>query len=174
MGIFLIILFTSYLIYYSVNIVYDMFFKKEKVSIDQQYKQEFSLNFVDDTQIKNVEIDDVQDIVTTSTNEINEEDLDFSDREQDDEDNFSYGQQIKDDIQNSNEIEEKNTSTIEEKEDDDNIGGEKPTIDKTEVLNKNKRTLKNILNLAETNVQTITIDGVKVFSIPAPINKVKN
>ena len=61
------------------------------------------------------------------------------------------------------------TNTIEKENVDDtsNSGGiapSFPSFDKQEVLRKNRELFRNIINMAETNIQTIaTADGEKIY-----------
>ena len=71
MTIFFQIVIITYLLYYSGNIIYDLYFKKEKQAVEEEDKQEFSLSGIgQETKVINIDFSDVEEMATSSSTEI--------------------------------------------------------------------------------------------------------
>ena len=65
-----------YILYYAGNILYDLYFKKEKLPIEEEDKQEFSLSGIgQENKVTNIDFSDVEEMATSSSTEIDENDL---------------------------------------------------------------------------------------------------
>lgn len=169
---FITIVVVIYIIYYAANIIYDIFFKKEKRAPDEEDKEEFTFNNIDDIKVTNVGIDDVENMDMGESMEASEDDL-FSSAADIDENKTPTDTDLQA-MQRKYEEEENIdnntiTNTIEKENVDDtsNSGGiapSFPSFDKQEVLRKNREHFRNILSMAETNIQTIAkADGDKIY-----------
>ena len=140
---FITIVVVIYIIYYAANIIYDIFFKKEKRTPDEEDKEEFAFNNIDDdVKVTNVGIDDVENMDMGESMEASEDDL------------FS----------SSADIDDNETENVDDTSNSGGIAPSFPSFDKQEVLRKNRELFKNIINMAETNIQTIaTADGEKIY-----------
>ncbi len=142
-----------YAVYYSINIVYDLFFRKEKDSKEDENFDEFSLaDFADQdkVKIKEIAIDDVEDL----SNPI-------------DKDKY-----IQEDYFN-NEI-DPNIAELQRKyEEEQELHFLDKRIEKSEnnikekiriVREENEKRFKKIMQMAESSIQVIkTIEGQKIY-----------
>lgn len=164
MGTFIQITLVIYILYYTGNIVYDLFLKKEKISNEQQDKQEFSLEYINN-EVTNVEMDEVEDMTTTSKMEINEEDIfSLNDESYNGEASLNSLDSMKTKFENEEKMENGNKKNNDESTDEDNTGGKKIDFSsKKEIVEKNKNRWKDFMNLAETSIQIVkTPEGEKI------------
>ncbi len=164
-----------YVLYYTGNILYDIFLKKETQVIDQENAEEFSFG----ESVRNVAMEQVEEMTTSSHFEVDEDEIfsnDDSSEPEADVDVEALKRKYQEEI-NIEENDDKNDTSYQETQikeeptaptsDTENVGGfsnEKDTVDKSELIKKNKQRFKEFLNLAETSVQTIiTADGEKLF-----------
>lgn len=167
---FITIVVVIYIIYYAANIIYDIFFKKEKRTPDEEDKEEFAFNNIDDdVKVTNVGIDDVENMDMGESMEASEDDL-FSSADDDETPTDIDLQTMQRKYEEEENIDNNSiTNTIEKENVDDtsNSGGiapSFPSFDKQEVLRKNREHFRNILSMAETNIQTIAkADGDKIY-----------
>lgn len=170
---FITIVVIIYIIYYATNIIYDIFFKKEKLTTDEEDKEEFTFNNIDDdVKVTNVGIDDVENMDMGESMEASEDDLFFS-ATKPDEDEFPSDTDLEamkrkyEEEENINNYSPTDTVENEIADDTENLGGIAPSLtpfDKQEVLRKNRELFRNILSMAETNIQTIaTANGEKIY-----------
>lgn len=163
---FFIITFFVYVIYYLAMLIYDVYLRKEKSVPDEEDKQEFSLAEMADNTITNVDFDEVEQMTTSSKVEVNENDI------------FSSAT----DSENTDEPSSENLEALkrkfeEEEHLDDNEGGQTEVftpINKKEILKRDNEHFKNLLSLAETNVQVIFNEsengGYKTFKAQPKTN----
>ena len=143
-----------YILYYAGNILYDLYFKKEKLPIEEEDKQEFSLSGIgQETKVTNIDFSDVEEMATSSSTEPDEVLKAMMRKHQEEE-------QL-----NTNEADNTDTHTTPE-----NTGGESTELtkeQKQEYLKANRERFKDILNMAETSVQVVVSgegdDGIKVY-----------
>lgn len=162
-----------YVLYYTGNILYDIFLKKETQVIDQENAEEFSFG----ESVRNVAMEQVEEMTTSSHFEVDEDEI-FSNDSSDPTTDVDvevlkrkYQEEIELENDDKNDTSHQETQIKEEPtaptSDTENVGGfsnEKDTVDKSELIKKNKQRFKEFLNLAETSVQTIiTADGEKLF-----------
>lgn len=162
-----------YLIYYVVNILYDLFLKKE-TEIYKEEEEEFSLSEISEQYedlTKNVGIEDVENLNTPKSfnkNLFHPDPIEGKEERQDLEhlrEQFESEQDI-DNFQNEEKIEEEHPK----------ISETLPSLKKETIPNQNtddrilnagqnnKDKFRDLLNLAETNVQLISsIDGYKIY-----------
>lgn len=167
---FITIVVIIYIIYYATNIIYDIFFKKEKnITDDDEDKEEFSFNNIDDIQTTNIEIDDVENINLGESIEASEDEIFFSATEPNEDETHSDTdlealQRKYEEEENIDNYSPTNTIENENVDDTENSGGITPSFDKEEILRRNREYFRNILSMAETSVQTIaTADGDKIY-----------
>ena len=163
---FFIITFFVYVIYYLAMLIYDVYLRKEKSMPDEEDKQEFSLAEMADNTITNVDFDEVEQMTTSSKVEVNENDI------------FPSAT----DSENTDEPSSKNLESLkrkfeEEEHLDDNEGGQTEVftpINKEEILKRDNERFKNLMSLAETNVQVIFNEsengGYKTFKAQPKTN----
>ncbi|GJH40064.1 hypothetical protein RCZ04_06140 [Capnocytophaga sp. HP1101] len=160
-----------YLLYYAGNILYDLYFKKEKQAVEEEDKQEFSLSGIEqETKVTNIDFSDVEELATSSSTEIDEKDLfpstdDESATVPDEVLNAMMRKHQEEEQLDSEESNNSNTDTS-----SDNTGGENTELTaekKQEFLKDNKARFKDIMNMAETSVQVVVSgegeDGIKVY-----------
>ena len=170
---FITIVVVIYIIYYAANIIYDIFFKKEKRTPDEEDKEEFTFNNIDDdVKVTNVGIDDVENMDMGESMEAIEDDLfssaaNIDDNETPTDTDLQAMQRKYEEEENIDNNSITNTIEKENVDDTSNSGGiapSFPSFDKQEVLRKNRELFRNIINMAETNIQTIaTADGEKIY-----------
>ncbi|UWX66200.1 hypothetical protein NZD85_09865 [Empedobacter stercoris] len=139
---YLIILLATYVIYYTVNIVYDLFLKKEKTE-NPDDKEEYSLGDIVTNDIKTVNIDDVEDLKTpASFQQVNIQSND---------DNLRPNlEELRERFENENEIDSSA-----------NLNKESESKAKS---TKDKNNWKELMRLSETMVQVVkNYDGQKVY-----------
>jgi hypothetical protein len=157
-----------YLLYYAGNILYDLYFKKEKLTVEEEDKQEFSLSGIEQIKVTNVDFNDVEEMTTSSSTEIDENDLFPSTPDE--------TATVPDEVLNAmmrkhQEEEQLNTDNTDEPEtSSDNTGGESTELtneQKQELLKDNRARFKDIMNMAETSVQVVVSgegeNGIKVY-----------
>lgn len=142
-----------YLLYYSGNILYDIFIRKPKTPIDEQDKEEFSLGEFVKPEVINVELDDVELMNTNSTMEIEEEEL--------------FGNSSGENDMNLDTLKQKFEQEEHLSTDTSNISS--PTsskINEEEVKKRNKQTMREIMRMVQTQVQVVgSIGNEKIFCI---------
>lgn len=171
MTTFFQIVIITYLLYYSGNILYDLYFKKEKLPIEEEDKQEFSLSGIgQETKVTNIDFSDVEEIATSSSTAIDENDLFPSTANETvtapDEVLKAMKRKHQEEEQlNTNEADNTNSHTTSE-----NTGSESTELtkeQKQEFLKANKERFKNFLSMAETNVQVVVSgegeEGIKIY-----------
>lgn len=149
MKTFIIILLIAYVLYYGVNILYDLFFKKEKnINDEDESREEISLEHLSQTQVVNVEIEDVELLTTPSSMEMDESQI-FSNKS--DTDMEALQKKYKEEQQQENKKE--------------NIPSDKEEpIDVKKIEIENQINFLNIMKQAETSVQMIVSpNGSKLF-----------
>ena len=160
---FITIVVVIYIIYYAANIIYDIFFKKEKRTPDEEDKEEFAFNNIDD----DVENMDMGESMEASEDDIFSSSADIDDNETPTDTDLQAMQRKYEEEENIDNNSVTNTIEKENVDDTSNSGGiapSFPSFDKQEVLRKNRELFKNIINMAETNIQTIaTADGEKIY-----------
>lgn len=171
-----------YILYYLVNILYDMFLKKEKQPQEQEGKEEFSLEHIETVNVDNVSIDDVEEIKTSSNMEIDENEI-FSDdapKSNDDEHLKNLKRKFEEEENLNKKLSPKSKENSNDKDSDsgdtdkENIGGNSTNqrpINKSEILEQNQKKIKEIMNLATTSIQTVKVNGRNVFKSTIIFNK---
>lgn len=153
MATFIQYLILVYLLYYSGNILYDIFIRKPKTPIDEQDKEEFSLGEFVKPKVINVELDDVELMNTNSTMEVEEEEL--------------FGNSSGENDMNLDTLKQKFEQ--EEHLSTDTSNTSSPTsskINEEEVKKKNKQTMREIMRMVQTQVQVVgSIGNEKIFCI---------
>ena len=158
-----------YILYYAGNILYDLYFKKEKLPIEEEDKQEFSLSGIgQETKVTNIDFSDVEEMATSSSTEIDENDLFPSTAN---ETATAPDEVLKAMMRKHQEEEQLNTDNTDEPEtSSDNTGGESTELtneQKQELLKDNRARFKDIMNMAETSVQVVVSgegeNGIKVY-----------
>ena len=153
MATFIQYLILVYLLYYSGNILYDIFIRKPKTPIDEQDKEEFSLGEFVKPEVINVELDDVELMNTNSTMEVEEEEL--------------FGNSSGENDMNLDTLKQKFEQ--EEHLSTDTLNTSNPTsskINEEEVKKRNKQKMREIMRMVQTQVQVVgSIDNEKLFCI---------
>ncbi|MDO4881145.1 MAG: hypothetical protein Q3983_07680 [Capnocytophaga sp.] len=155
MGTFIQIVILAYLLYYSGNILYDIFIRKPKKPIDEQDKEEFSLGEIVKPKVVNVELDDVEQMNTNSTMEIEEEEL-FGNSSGENDTNLDA---LKEKFEQEEQLttNAKNTSIP---------TSSKIKMNEDEVKEKNKQKIQEMMRQAQTQVQVVgMIDDEKIYAI---------
>ena len=167
---FFIIIFFVYVIYYLAMLIYDVYLRKEKSVLDEEDKQEFSLAEMADNTITNVDFDEVEQMTTSSKIEVNENDIFSSatDSENTDEPSSENLEALKRKFEEEEHLDDNGA---------DNEGGQTEVftpINKEEILKRDNERFKNLLSLAETNVQVIFNEsengGYKTFKAQPKTN----
>lgn len=167
---FFIIIFFVYVIYYLAMLIYDVYLRKEKSVPDEEDKQEFSLAEMADNTITNVDFDEVEQMTTSSKIEVNENDIFSSatDSENTDEPSPENLEALKRKFEEEEHLDDNEA---------DNEGGQTEVftpINKEEILKRDNERFKNLLSLAETNVQVIFNEsengGYKTFKAQPKTN----
>ena len=167
---FFIITFFVYVIYYLAMLIYDVYLRKEKSVPDEEDKQEFSLAEMADNTITNVDFDEVEQMTTSSKIEVNENDIFSSatDSENTDEPSSENLEALKRKFEEEEHLDDNEA---------DNEGGQTEVftpINKEEILKRDNERFKNLLSLAETNVQVIFNEsengGYKTFKAQPKTN----
>ena len=171
MTTFFQIVIITYLLYYSGNIIYDLYFKKEKQAVEEEDKQEFSLSGIgQETKVTNIDFSDVEEIATSSSTEIDENDLFPSTPNEtatapDEVLKAMMRKHQEEEQLNTNEADNTNTHITPE-----NTGDESTELtkeQKQEYLKANRERFKDILNMAETSVQVVVSgegeEGIKIY-----------
>ena len=167
---FFIIIFFVYVIYYLAMLIYDVYLRKEKSVPDEEDKQEFSLAEMADNTITNVDFDEVEQMTTSSKIEVNENDIFSSatDSENTDEPSSENLEALKRKFEEEEHLDDNEA---------DNEGGQTEVftpINKEEILKRDNERFKNLLSLAETNVQVIFNEsengGYKTFKAQPKTN----
>ncbi len=145
MGTFIIIILVVYFIYYGANIVYDLFFRKEKSTEHDDDIQEFKIEEIAEDNkenVKSIGIDDVETLITP------QEETNYNEEE----DNGEVEVNMK---QLQQKHEEEQQLEIFNKDKDEIIKKEKK---------KRKERFFELMKLAETNVQMVgDIQGQKIY-----------
>lgn len=171
MTIFFQIVIIVYILYYAGNILYDLYFKKEKLPIEEEDKQEFSLSGIgQEMKVTNIDFSDVEEMATSSSTEIDENDLFPSTPNEtatapDEVLKAMMRKHQEEEQLTTNEADNTDTHTTPE-----NTGGESTELTKEQkqaYLKANRERFKDILNMAETSVQVVVSgegdDGIKVY-----------
>ena len=167
---FFIITFFVYVIYYLAMLIYDVYLRKEKSVPDEEDKQEFSLAEMADNTITNVDFDEVEQMTTSSKVEVNENDIFSSatDSENTDEPSPENLEALKRKFEEEEHLDDNEA---------DNEGGQTEVftpINKEDILKRDNERFKNLLSLAETNVQVIFNEsengGYKTFKAQPKTN----
>jgi len=160
-----------YILYYAGNILYNLYFKKEKFPIEEEGKQEFSLSGIGQkTKVTNIDFSDVEEMATSSSTEIDENDLFPSTTNEtatapDEVLKAMMRKHQEEEQLNTNEADNTNTHITPE-----NTGDESTELtkeQKQEFLKANKERFKNFLSMAETSVQVVVSgegeEGIKIY-----------
>jgi hypothetical protein len=151
-------------------LIYDVYLRKEKSVPDEEDKQEFSLAEMADNTITNVDFDEVEQMTTSSKVEVNENDIFSSatDSENTDEPSPENLEALKRKFEEEEHLDDNEA---------DNEGGQTEVftpINKEEILKRDNERFKNLLSLAETNVQVIFNEsengGYKTFKAQPKTN----
>jgi hypothetical protein len=151
-------------------LIYDVYLRKEKSVLDEEDKQEFSLAEMADNTITNVDFDEVEQMTTSSKIEVNENDIFSSatDSENTDEPSSENLEALKRKFEEEEHLDDNEA---------DNEGGQTEVftpINKEEILKRDNERFKNLLSLAETNVQVIFNEsengGYKTFKAQPKTN----
>ena len=148
-----------YIIYYVANIVYDLF-KKEKVPLEDEDKEEFSI-LEDEPNVTNIEMEDVEQI---TTGEEVTEDMIFSSAPNDSN-------------TNQEDIADELRKKFEEEEELDKEEASKTTTlltaeDKIKYKKEHEEKFKNFLGLSKTSVQvTLNSNDCKIYRPSVAPNK---
>lgn len=154
---FVLITLALYILYYAGNIVYDLFIAKEKKLVTEEDKEEFSLENLadaDDVNVTQVDLDSVEEITSSNSIEIDENEI------------FNNDEEIEENVisvynpNNSSEIEENKTFF-------ENV----PTVENTKehIREVQRKRFRDILNQAETNVQVVlNAEGEKMYRSTIP------
>lgn len=169
MTTFFQIVIITYLLYYSGNIIYDLYFKKEKQAVEEEDKQEFSLSGIgQETKVTNIDFSDVEEMATSSSTAIDENDLFPSTPDE----SSSATDEVLNAMKRKHQEEEQleTDSTDASDTNSDNTGGESTEFtdeQKREFLKANKERFKNFLSMAETNVQVVVSgegeESIKIY-----------
>lgn len=132
----------SYIVYYTANIVYDLFLKKEKRN-DDNIIEEISLADLSEENVKHVEIEDVENVSTPN----------------------SFQEKIA--LENSDEQEAVNIEELRKRfEAEESLDAEKNKNATAAPSTISKLDVMSFLNDADTNVQLVdTIEGYKTYTI---------
>lgn len=160
-----------YILYYAGNILYDLYFKKEKLPIEEEGKQEFSLSGIGQkTKVTNIDFSDVEEMATSSSTEIDENDLFPSTPNEtttapDEVLKAMMRKHQEEEQLNTNEADNTNTHITPENTADEST--ELTKEQKQEFLKANKERFKNFLSMAETSVQVVVSgegeEGIKIY-----------
>nr|WP_315126669.1 hypothetical protein [uncultured Capnocytophaga sp.] len=166
---FILIVLLFYVIYYLTQIGYDMFFAKEKADPNEEDKEEFSLAEMDDNTVKNVGFEEVEQMTTSTSVQIDEVDL-FSSAPNPDEDATEDPSQHLEVLKRKFEEEENLDNPDTTDTADENTGGltaeESPApLDKMAIFKMQAARFKDLLNMAETNVQVVNEGDVKLYKL---------
>ena len=171
MTIFFQIVIITYLLYYSGNIIYDLYFKKEKQAVEEEDKQEFSLSGIgQETKVINIDFSDVEEMATSSSTEIDENDLFPSTPNEtatapDEVLKAMMRKHQEEEQLNTNEADNTNIHITPENTADEST--ELTKEQKQEFLKANKERFKNFLSMAETSVQVVVSgegeEGIKIY-----------
>ena len=148
-----------YIIYYVANIIYDLF-KKEKVPLEDEDKEEFSI-LEDEPNVTNIEMEDVEQI---TTGEEVTEDIIFSSAPNDSN-------------TNQEDIADELRKKFEEEEELDKEEANKTTTlltaeDKIKYKKEHEEKFKNFLALSKTSVQvTLNSNDCKIYRPSVAPNK---
>lgn len=149
MGKFTSIFLVVYLLYYAGNIIYDLFLRKDNKLIDDDIEDEFSIDGnaeEDKMNVKSVGIDDVENVVRPVIENNTVEEESHSEKE------------VEPDIDNMRRKfeDEKEIETFNEPN--------KKVQSKKSFKEKNKERFKEMMKMAETNVQLVdSYEGQKVY-----------
>ncbi len=159
MAKFTTILTVLYFLYYSANIVYDLFIKKDPKSINEDTSEEFLVQEVtsEPQEVKTIGIDDVETLSNPTLNEYITEETDKEEIPSLDELRKKFEQE-----QDVVSFETNPDETIEKKEKERKKQAEEKR--KQEFKKQNGKHFKQLMTLAETNVKTVdVIEGQKVY-----------
>lgn len=159
MAKFTTILTVLYFLYYSVNIVYDLFIKKDHKPTNDDTSEEFLVQEVtpEQQEVKTIGIDDVETLSNPTPNEYITEETDEQETPDLDELHKKFEQE-----QEIDSFESDSKGTIEKKEKESKKQAEKNRM--YEFRKQNKEHFKQMMRMAETNVHvTDNIDGQKVY-----------
>lgn len=138
---FILITIAIYVLYYAGNIVYDLFIAKEKKLTTEEDKEEFSLENLadaDEVNVTQVDLDSVEEITSSNSIEIDEEEI------------FS-GEENQEVTFNTNEVE-------------DTLSFAENTVSVESIKEVQRKRFRDILNQAETSVQVVlNAEGEKLF-----------
>lgn len=178
MGTFIQIIIVVYIFYYAGNIFYDLFLKKEKLPQEQEDNAEFSLGQIAPVNVTNVDMDKVEELQTSSSMEISEDEI-FSDKTSDDSTDLEALKRKYDEETNLEEpspptTNEQNGEAESENSDKENVGGnavstEQPntqpvtTIDKNKITEENRKRFSEMMKIASTSVQIVRVGSDRVF-----------
>ncbi|WP_144281049.1 hypothetical protein [Chryseobacterium echinoideorum] len=167
-----------YLLYYSGNIVYDLFLKKDYSGKKEETEEYLLIGFSEKNtnKVQEVRIDDVENIKTPNSFNKKEVVPSVQEEQQNDSRDLDYirrkfeSEQEIDDFYNVSEVHEKvyemeQNETLSRDSQQEKIikEQEKKDISSPNLDSLNKQ-FKNFINLAETNVQVISsLDGYKVY-----------
>ncbi len=151
MGKFFTIIFGFYVVYYTANIVYDLFIKKDPEKVENDDVDEFSLESVEEDneiEVKTIEIDDVENLSKPLQEEIEESIQEEIEPNMDD---------LKKKFESEQDLEKTHSNSVQEPQKD-------ITEKLKDVRQKNKDRFKEMMRMAETSVQMVgTIEGQKVY-----------
>ncbi len=155
MGQFVLIVISIYILYYGGNIIYDLFFKKEKIIQDDNNLEEFSISdFAEEIKedVNEVGIDDVENMITPQKEEYIEEG-------QEQEPNM---EQMRERFETEQILEEQeNEPKLSEKERKKQLEQEKEKARK-----ERRKKHYDMMRMAETSVQILeNVEGQKVYQI---------
>ncbi len=159
MAKFTTILTVLYFLYYSANIVYDLFIKKDPKSINEDTSEEFLVQEVtpERQEVKTIGIDDVETLSNPTLNEYITEETDKEEVPNFDELRKKFEQE-----QDIVSFETDSEGTIERKEKERKKQAEEKRME--EFKKQNGKHFKQLMRMAETNVQTVgSIEGQKIY-----------
>ncbi len=151
MGKFITIIFSFYVVYYTANIIYDLFIKQEHKKVENDDVDEFSLENVaeeNEIEVQRIEIDDVENLLKSAQEEIEEPKQ---------EDIAPDMDNLKRKFESEQNLEKTQSSPFQEPQ--------KDIKEKLkDVRQQNKDRFKQMMKMAETSVQMVgTIEGQKVY-----------
>lgn len=83
MGKIIIYILIAYIIYYAVNVLYDLFFQKEKINKNGDDGVEISLGEIssEENKTKNIQVDDVEKVILPNSYELEDSNYEFQETE---------------------------------------------------------------------------------------------
>jgi len=173
MGKFAAILIAIYILYYAGNIIYDLFIKQDAVINDEESEEFILIDFRDKNrdEVQNIGVENVEDLNTPDSFNTRELPLssDQDSEERQDLEHLREKFESEQDIdsfatENNGDNENPELENVHPHNTDKYIGSQNSGKTNSLINNTNRDRFRNLLNLAETNVQLILHqDGYKIY-----------